>query len=86
MALFDAEELVMCLVGFHADILAGLQSHEDELQVMARVKNVPEGCVLFRQRFDVSRVAVHVASFRDVATHKDGRVARHLARVLRVAH
>ena len=52
MALLDAKELVVVLVGFHPNVLAGFQSHKDQLQMVAGV-DLPEGGILFSQ-FSIS--------------------------------
>jgi hypothetical protein len=59
MALFDAKELIMGRMGFHADVLTGVQGHQDKLQVFAGVKNLPEGSVFLGQRFDIGKIALH---------------------------
>lgn len=43
---FDEEENLIALVGLFADLLAGLERHDDELRVLARLEDLPEELVL----------------------------------------
>ncbi len=46
--LFHPEELIE-LVGFHADVFAGLQRHDDELAIPGGVEHLPEIRILDSQ-------------------------------------
>src|SRR5689334_5802833 len=58
-AFLDAEELVAVLVHFLADVLAGLQRHQHELQVLAGVEHAAEIVVLLRDPLDVIDKSFH---------------------------
>src|SRR5205085_1524904 len=57
--LLDAEELVAVLVNLFADLIAGLQRHGDELQMVARVEHPAEVLVLDRPLLDIVAIAFH---------------------------
>jgi hypothetical protein len=57
-ALLDPEELIE-LVDLGADLLPGLQAHEDELAVLRRIEDLPELGVLDGERLDVLDETLH---------------------------
>src|SRR3989344_6184510 len=59
--LLATEELVERM-HFLADILAGLQVHEDELAILRGIEDVPEVLVLKGQPFDISDESFHITS------------------------
>jgi hypothetical protein len=59
LPLLDMEELVVRLVHLLADLFAGLQGHEHELQVLARVEHAAVVGVLGREFLDVVDEALH---------------------------
>ena len=60
-AALDAEELVPVVVDFLSDFIAGLDRHEDKLEVMPGVQYAAEIVVFFRQLFDVVDETLHPA-------------------------
>jgi hypothetical protein len=58
--LFDAKELVAVLVNLLTDLVAGLESHRDQLEVMTGIQNAAKIFILDRALFDVVTIAFHV--------------------------
>ena len=57
----EAEELVAVLMDLLADLLARLQRHQHQLQMLAGVEDVPEVLIVDRQLVDiVAKAALHV--------------------------
>jgi hypothetical protein len=59
LSLFDTEELVPVGVDFLADLVAGLQHHQHELQLLAGVENAAEVGVILGQIFNIVDKAIH---------------------------
>lgn len=58
---FDAEKLVAVVMDFFADLIPGLDRHEDELQVVSGIEHAAKVVVVFRQLLDVIDKALHDA-------------------------
>jgi len=58
VSFFHTEELITVGVYFLANLLAGLEGHEHELKVLARVQYAPEIRIGICQIFDVSNKAL----------------------------
>ena len=80
-ALLDPKKLVMRGMGFRADVLTGLESHQNKLQVVTGVKDMAKILVRFCQILDVRDIAGHIcspfgvqASFRIGRRPAEGRI------------
>src|SRR5690554_7985379 len=60
-ASFDAEELVAVVMHFRPDLLARVQRHHHQLQVMPGVEDAAEVAVVLRDAFDVVDITLHGA-------------------------
>jgi hypothetical protein len=61
---FDTEELVAIVVRLLTYLLARLDGHQHELQVLARVQHATEICIFLGQLFDVAQEALYGLQFR----------------------
>src|SRR6185369_2205243 len=58
-ALLEAKELVAVGVNLHADLLGGLERHQNELEISASVENPSEILVLNGSSLDVIAISFH---------------------------
>jgi hypothetical protein len=58
-AALNAKELIAIIVNFFADLITGLDRHEDKLNVVAGVENAPEVVVVLSPLFDVVNKTFH---------------------------
>ena len=58
-AAFDAEELVTVIVNFLADLITGLDRHQDQLKIVAGVKHPAEIAVFLGQFLNVVDELLH---------------------------
>jgi hypothetical protein len=61
-ARFEPEELVAVLMHLGADLLARLQRHQHQLQVMAGVEHLPKVSIAGGLPFDIVVIAFHLPS------------------------
>jgi hypothetical protein len=59
LALLNPEELVPIIVDLFPDLSAGLDRHQHQLKILARVEHSPEVTVLFCQFFNVRNETLH---------------------------
>jgi hypothetical protein len=69
LAGLHADELVVALVLFEADFLAGLQGHDDQLAALRRVKDLPKIIPGKRFFFDIDAVTRHGVLHKVVVQH-----------------
>ena len=62
LAFLDAEELVAVLVHLLADVAAGRQRHQHQLEVLAGVEDAAEILVGDRRLLDIVDIALHISS------------------------
>src|SRR5690606_38724974 len=77
LALFNPEELVPVVVDLFADLSPGLDRHQDQLQVLARVEHSPKIAVLFRQFLNVRNESLHLSLLQVAAEMAPREGARH---------
>ena len=70
-SLLDPKELVTIIVYFEPNFLTGLQSHEHELQISARVENTAKVLIILGQIFDVADKSLHCDVLPDLPERFD---------------
>ena len=59
--IFEAEELVSILVDFFTNVIARLNGHENQLNVLASIKDLSKEIVFFGHFLDIACKSVHLA-------------------------
>lgn len=62
---FEPEELVVIRMDLHADFLAWLQAHENELEMLASVDNPSKIDVFERPALDIFPVSFHICTINE---------------------
>src|SRR6185437_14280172 len=60
LTFFDAKKLVAVVVDFFSDLAAGLDRHQDQLEVLACIEDSPEIIIFLGQLLDICYKAFHL--------------------------